>query len=161
MGLFVRDKCERLVKNQALKDGSVQFTTSSREIISRKGHLWSTWLEAEESFQPVILWVLREKGVHPTRYSRNFLFDKKISSLPNSLPILYIPLFPTNYKECFSERKPLQIHLRIRGCYTHNHLHISSWFFSTPTSPSLHPWEVLSPNTYHTQSKCWVKFWCC
>ena len=82
---------------------------SSRLAHKKLSHEKATceaWLEAEESFQPVILWVLREKGAHPTRYSRNFLFDKKISSLPNSLPILYIPLFPTNYKECFSERKP-------------------------------------------------------
>ena len=139
--LIIRNECERLVKNQVSKKNQCNLRLA-REKLARKypmiGHVWITWLEAEESFQPVILWVLREKGAHPTRYSRNFLFDKKISSLPNSLPILYIPLFPTNYKECFSERKPLQIHLRIRGCYTHNHLHISSWFFSTPTSPSLH-----------------------
>ena len=34
MGLFVRNECERLVKNQASKDELVQFVTSSRE--SRK-----------------------------------------------------------------------------------------------------------------------------
>ena len=30
MGLFVRDECERSVKNQVSKDESVDFTTSSR-----------------------------------------------------------------------------------------------------------------------------------
>ena len=28
VGLFVRDECERLVKNQASKDDSVEFATS-------------------------------------------------------------------------------------------------------------------------------------
>ena len=34
-------------------------------------------------------------------------------------------------------------------------------FFSTPTSPFLYHWEVDSPNTYHTLSKCQVRIWCC
>ena len=34
-------------------------------------------------------------------------------------------------------------------------------FSSTPTSPFSYPWEVDSPNTYHTHSKCQVRFWCC
>ena len=59
----------------------------------------------------------------------------------------------------FSE-KTLAKHLRVRDFHTHNHLHIFSWFSSTPTSPSIHPWEVLSLNTYLTHSECWEKFWC-
>ena len=34
-------------------------------------------------------------------------------------------------------------------------------FSSTPTSPFPYPWEVDSPNTYHTLSECQVRFWCC
>ena len=34
--LFVRDECERLVKNQASKDESVEFATSSREATCEK-----------------------------------------------------------------------------------------------------------------------------
>ena len=34
-------------------------------------------------------------------------------------------------------------------------------FSSTPTSPFLYPWEVDSPNTYHTHSEYQVRFWCC
>ena len=34
-------------------------------------------------------------------------------------------------------------------------------FSSTPTSPFLYPWEVDSPNTYHTHPECKVRFWCC
>ena len=38
---------------------------------------------------------------------------------------------------------------------------IACGFSSTPTSPFLYHWEVDSPNTYHTLSKCQVKFRCC
>ena len=34
-------------------------------------------------------------------------------------------------------------------------------FSSTPTSPFPYHWEVDSPNTYHTLSKCSVRIWCC
>ena len=34
-------------------------------------------------------------------------------------------------------------------------------FSSTPTSPFLYHWEVDSPNTYHTLSKCQVRIWGC
>ena len=36
VGLYVRDECERSVKNQASKDESVQFATSSREATNKK-----------------------------------------------------------------------------------------------------------------------------
>ena len=34
-------------------------------------------------------------------------------------------------------------------------------FSSTPISPFPYTWEVDSSNTYHTLSKCQVRFWCC
>ena len=37
---------------------------------------------------------------------------------------------------------------------------IACGFFSTPTSPFPYHWNVDSPNTYHTLSKCSVRFWC-
>ena len=36
VGLFVKDECERLVKNQASKDEPVQFATSSQEATCEK-----------------------------------------------------------------------------------------------------------------------------
>ena len=33
-------------------------------------------------------------------------------------------------------------------------------FSSTPTSQFPYPWEVDSPNTYHTLSECQGRFWC-
>ena len=75
-----------------------------------------------------------------------------------SLPILYIPSLPTYCKECFSERKPYKLPLKVRDCYTHKHLHISLWFSSITTSPYPNPWEVESPNTYHTKFECKMRF---
>ena len=34
-------------------------------------------------------------------------------------------------------------------------------FSSTPTSLYPYPWEVDSPNTFHTLLECQVRFWCC
>ena len=88
-----------------------------------------------------------------------FLFWHICSTM--SSPTLYIPSLSTYCKECFSKRKPWHTHLRVRDCHTHNHLHNPLWFSSTPTSPYPYPWEVDSSNTYHTQSECKVRFWCC
>ena len=62
---------------------------------------------------------------------------KSLFALPNFLPTLYIPSLPMNCKKCFSERKPKQRYLRVRDCYTHNHLHISLWFSSKSYLSSL------------------------
>ena len=41
-------------------------------------------------------------------------------------------------------------------------LYINTCGFSlTLTSPCPYHWEVDNPNTYHTLSKCPVRFWCC
>ena len=63
------------------------------------------------------------------------------------------------YKGTF-ERETLAIHLRVRDCSPTIIYTISLKFSFTPTSPSTHPWEVLSPNTYLTHSEYWEKFWC-
>ena len=44
MGLFVRDECERSVKNQVSKDESMDFATSSR--VAHKKQLASSSREA-------------------------------------------------------------------------------------------------------------------
>ena len=50
--------------------------------------------------------------------------------------------------------------MRVRDYHTYNPLHNPLWFSLTPTSSYLNPWEVDSPNTYHTHPKCKVRFWC-
>ena len=50
--------------------------------------------------------------------------------------------------------------LRVRDCLP-TILNISSLEFPfTPTSSSIYPSEVFSPNTYLTHFECWKEFWC-
>ena len=49
--------------------------------------------------------------------------------------------------------------MRVRDCIPTIIYTIFLKFSFTPTSPSTHAWEVLSLNTYLTQSECWEKFW--
>ena len=66
MGLFVRDECERLVKNQTSKVESVDFATSSREATHENAicgaHDWKMKSYARLSF----LRLSHEKG-QPTK----------------------------------------------------------------------------------------------
>ena len=154
MDLFVIVKYKRLVKNQASKIDQCNSQLACKKLVRR------VTLE-----RPCVKHMIESWRVMPGCQIRKYFARKAISQasretlclekrkkvLPNSLPTLYIPWLPMKYKECFLERK-----------HTHNHLHIFSWFSSTPTSPSLHSWEILSPNIYHTQSECWLKLiWCC
>ena len=78
VGLFVRDECERLVKNQVSKDKSVQFVISSREATHEKTtcevHDWKLKSHARLSSSRVF----REKG-HLAKYPRNIMFGKKLN----------------------------------------------------------------------------------
>ena len=110
------------------------------EHMTRRWKVMSAWRFSRVS---------REKGL-PVKYSQNILFGKVSCFVLSSFYPHYIyPYYPRKYTSS------------VRDCYTHNHLLISLWFSSTPTSPSLYHWEVDSPNTYHTQSKCKVRFWSC
>ena len=77
VGLFVKDECERLVKNQVSKDELVDFATSLREATCKNttcgAHDWKLKSHARLSD----LQVFREKG-QPTKDPRNFLFGKKL-----------------------------------------------------------------------------------
>ena len=77
--------------------------------------------------------------------------------LEKIVKLLYQILYPHNKYPHYSRiirsafrEKTLANTLKVRDCYTHNHLYISLWFSSTSTSPSLDLWEVVSPNAYHT-----------
>ena len=61
-------------------------------------------------------------------------------------------------REVLFKEKILDITLRVRDCHTHNPLHNHLWFFQLLP---LHI-QILErlPNTYHTHSKCKVKFLC-
>ena len=66
VGLFVKDECERLVKNQVSKDELVDFATSLREATCKNttcgAHDWKLKSHARLSD----LQVFREKG-QPTK----------------------------------------------------------------------------------------------
>ena len=71
VGLFVKDECERSMKNQASKDELVEFATSSREVTCEKATC-KAYVEAEESYQVVkFVSVSREGSSHeePTKLS--------------------------------------------------------------------------------------------
>ena len=80
VGLFVKDECERSMKNQASKDELVEFATSSREVTCEKAtcraHDWKIKSRAKLSF----LRLFHEKG-QPVKDSRNSLFGKKLCLL--------------------------------------------------------------------------------
>ena len=158
---IVRVVCERECENSRHYWRQSGFHKKFHEKPSREmGHMQSTWLECEESWQLVFMIISR---VRPSckilvRHSV-FLFWHICYTM--SLPTLYISSLPTYCKECFSERNSEIKPLRVRNCYIYNPLHNPLWFSLTPTFPYPYPWEVDSPNTYHTQSECKVRFWCC
>ena len=78
MGLFVRDEYERLVKNQVSKDESVQFVTSSREATCEKATCETHDWKLKSHVRLLSSQVFRKEG-HPTKYSQNILFGKKLS----------------------------------------------------------------------------------
>ena len=141
---IIRVVCERECEDSRFHWRPSGFREKIREKLSHKvSHVQSTWLECEESWQLVFA-------------SNSWLRPSTMSSLT-----LFIPSLLTYCKECFSERKPQILPLRVRDYHTHNHPHNPLWFSSTPISPYPYPWEVDSPNTYHTQFECKVRFWCC
>ena len=77
VGFFVRDECERLVKNQVSKDELVDFASSSQEVTHEKAtcraYDWKLMSHARLSD----LRVFRKKG-QLAKYLRNFLFGKKL-----------------------------------------------------------------------------------
>ena len=79
VGLFVRDECERSVKNQVSKDESVQFATSlweaTYEKVTCEAHDRKLKSHARLSSSQVFC----EKA-HLTKYLWNILFGKKLSS---------------------------------------------------------------------------------
>ena len=68
VGLFVRDECERSMKNQASKNESMQFASSSQEATWEKAtceaHNWKLKSHARLSSSRVF----HEKG-HPAKHS--------------------------------------------------------------------------------------------
>ena len=109
MSLFVRDECERLVKNQASKKYQCNSRLANEKLMRRVScerprvkHMTRSWrvlpdCQIHEYFMRKAI----SRGTHKT-----LCLAKRKSVLPNSLPTLYIHSLPMKCKECFSERKP-------------------------------------------------------
>ena len=122
-------------------------------------------LEFEESMTGWISWLIRDSS-QGLSDPRNSLLDCFLSL---TFPILYQHYINSHYPRNVRRRsihkkllreKTLAKHLRVKDCLPTILYIISLKFTFTPTSPSTHPWEVLSPNTYLTHFECWEKFWC-
>ena len=129
----------------------------TRKRATCRAHDWKMKSHARQEIFTSVSWERPSRKV----LMKLSVWQKVIFCFTKSLPTLYIPSLPTNCNECFLKKKHHKIYLRVRDCYTYNHLHIFLWFSSTPTSPSLHPWEVASLNTYNTHSEYKVRIWCC
>ena len=91
VGLFVRDKCERLVKNQVSKGESVEFATSSQVAHVKKPakrphveHMTRSW-RVMPSYQVQECFTRR---ANPRSTHETFCLAKSCVALPNSLPTL-------------------------------------------------------------------------
>lgn len=162
LDLFVRVVCKReSVKTQGnwrLK----KFSWVAREKASREvKHVYSTWLECEESGQHGDCWFhkcLAGKAfpwdIHKTFYFAN------LSYLIHTIftHTIYTPITHICWGVLLRENpshNPWELEIIIPTfLYT-----IHCGFFSTPTSSFLYPWEVDSLNTYHTLLECQVRFW--
>ena len=141
-----------------------KFSRVAREKPSREvKHVFSTWLECEESWQMVTAG-FREclaGKAFPQNTRETFCFAN-LSYLirPVSAHTIYTHITHICWGVLFIEKTLAQL-LRVRDCHTHNSLYNLLWFSLTPTSPYPNPWEVDSSNTYHTHHKCKVRFWYC
>ena len=140
-----------------------RFSRVSRNLASREVmHVPCTWLECEESVQM------------ETAVSREYLAGKAFSRDTREtfyFARLYylIHTFYTHTIYTHITHKCYWVLLRENPSQTPWELEIviptilyiiACGFFSTPTSPFPYHWEVDSPNTYHTLSKCQVIVWC-
>ena len=117
--------------------------------------MWSTWLEAKESCQTIKFASTSQERPSHEMLTKFSVWKNEKCFTKFFTHIIYTPI-THELKGVFFREKTLAKHLRVKGCHTHNHLHILSWFSSTPTSPSLHPLEVLSPNTSSSVETCFV-----
>ena len=109
VGLSIRDECERLVKNQVSKVESVDFVTGSQ--VARKEQLAKrACVEHMTGRTRVVLGChfcdCLARRTNSRRTYKSLCLAKSCVCFTKSVPTLYIPSLPTNYKEFFSERKP-------------------------------------------------------
>ena len=141
------------------------FATSLWLLTRETGHVRSTCWNLKSLWQTLFRESLHDLS-QVVSDPRNSLIDYFLVCLFSFLYQHFINLhYPWNVT-CWMSihkkilRETLGKHLRVRDCSPTILYIISLEFPFTPNSPSTHPWEVLSSNTYLTHSKYWEKFWC-
>ena len=105
VGLFIRDECERSVKDQGSKDESMEFATSSQEETRENAMCEADDWKLKSHTR---LWSSRMfhgKG-HPAKYPWNFLFGKKFICFTKFFIRTICILITHELWEVLSERKP-------------------------------------------------------
>ena len=102
--------CKRWVweigEESSVKEELVQFATSSREEYPAKGHVWSTWLETEESCQ-VVKFVSTSRERSSLKVPAKLSVWQKEKVLYQILYSHYIyPYYPQNVKNVFQRENP-------------------------------------------------------
>ena len=153
--LIIRDKCERVWRLKLKR---------MNKWISR---------EANPQNKPCVEHMTRRRRVMPAwnfvsqvRFSREILAKHSVWLIchicfTKSLLTLYIPSLLTYCKECFQRKNPRKYTWELEIVIPTIIYTILCGFPHIPTFPYPYPWEIDSPNTYHTQSKWQVMFWCC
>ena len=92
---------------------------------------------------------------------RKILFGKRLCFTLTSLHPHYIYLhYQLIIRSTFQKEKPRKYTWELEIVIPTIIYTFPCDFPQTPTSSSLNPWEVFSPNTYHTHLECQVRFWC-
>ena len=118
-----------------------KFLQVAREKPSHEvKHVLSTWLEYEETWQMVTV------SFHECLAGKAFLRDTRetfyfanLSYLIHQVSTHTIYTLITHILRGVLFKKKTLASLRVRDCHTHNSLHNSLWFSSTPTSQFPNP----------------------
>ena len=109
VGLFVRDECERLVKNQESKKNQCNSWLALEKLARRVTLERPRVKHMNRSWRVMPSCQIREYFARKaiSRGTREILcLVKQKSDLPNSLLTLYIPSLPTKCKKCFQKENP-------------------------------------------------------
>ena len=142
------------------------FATSLWLLTRESSHVRSTCWNLKSLWQTLFRESLRNLS-QVVSDPRNSLLDYISVCLFSFLYQHFInPHYPWNVRRTriilkkLLREKTLAKHLRVRGCLPTILYIISLELPFTPTSSSTYHWEVLSSNTYLTNSECWEKFLC-
>ena len=142
----------------------MDFARSTQEAKSRKSHVRSTWLEAEELCQAVIF--VSASRVRPSRetFAKHSAWRFFKCDFLTFHPYYICPHYPQMYVRLFREKNP-----RLVFYNTHTHLLRKNYSSLVRNhyslfSISLHYHTLrgdLYPNTIHTFLECSECFWSC